>query len=86
MHKKEQIDYWKDKIPNLSSAMISENIEEAVRVVRDFRTCDDFVFMNYQFYGNGQGDNSIDLAGYWNECYDFIKHHAPHLLPKKHGF
>lgn len=80
MHSRQNIEYWKERIPNLAKAMLIENIEEAEAVIKQWPLCDDFVLEHWQFVGTDGGDNTLDIVGYWNDCYDILKTHKPECI------
>lgn len=47
-------------------------LEDAIVIIRDYPDCDSFVCEHYEFYSNGAGDNSQDLANYWQRCKEII--------------
>ena len=46
---------------------------DAVVIVRDYLECEEFVCSHYEFYSNGTGDNSQDLAKYWQRCKEIVE-------------
>lgn len=47
--------------------------DDAVVIVKNYPECDDFVCAHYEFYSNGGGDNSQDLAKYWQRCKEIVE-------------
>jgi hypothetical protein len=47
--------------------------DDAKIIIRDYPDCDSFVCAHYEFYANGQGDNSCDLAKYWQRCKEIVE-------------
>lgn len=47
--------------------------EDAIVIIEQYPICDDFVSSHYEFYSNGYGDNSQDLASYWNRCKEMVE-------------